>query len=66
MGRGVTAFKAQGGYSEAEQVVLYCVVTRLELTKLESIVRSRDATAFMVISPILDVDGGVVKRRAFH
>ena len=39
-GRGVTAFKAQGGYTEVEQVVLYCVVTRLELTKLESIVRS--------------------------
>lgn len=66
MGRGVTAFKAQGGYTEVEQVVLYCVLTRLELTTLESIVRARDATAFMVISPILDVDGGVVKRRTFH
>jgi uncharacterized membrane-anchored protein YitT (DUF2179 family) len=66
MGRGVTAFKAQGGYTEVEQYVLYCVVTRLELTKLESIVRARDASAFVVISPIHEVNGGVVKRRAFH
>lgn len=66
MGRGVTAFKAQGGYTEVEQYVLYCVVTRLELTKLESIVRARDESAFVVISPIHEVNGGVVKRRAFH
>lgn len=66
MGRGVTAFKAQGGYTEVDQVVLYCVVTRLELTKLESIVRARDESAFVVTSPIHDVNGGVVKRRSFH
>ena len=66
MGRGVTAFKASGGYTETEQVVLYCVVTRLELTRLESLVRARDKTAFVVTSPIQDVNGGVVKRRSFH
>lgn len=66
MGRGVTAFKARGGYTEVEQVVLYCVVTRLELTRLESLVRARDETAFVVTSPIQDVNGGVVKRRLFH
>ncbi len=66
MGRGVTAFKASGGYTEVEQVVLYCVVTRLELTKLDRIVRARDESAFVVTSPIQDVNGGVVKRRSFH
>lgn len=66
LGRGVTAFKARGGFSEAEQEVLFCVVTRLEITKLETLVKNIDESAFIVVSPVLDTSGGVVKRRTFH
>jgi uncharacterized membrane-anchored protein YitT (DUF2179 family) len=66
MGRGVTAFKARGGYTDTEQEVLFCVVTRLELTKLEGIVKAKDKGAFIVVSPIHETSGGVVKKRAFH
>lgn len=66
LGRGVTVLKAFGGYTATERRVLYCVVTRLELTKLEGIVKGHDAGAFMVVSPVHDVSGGVVKRRGFH
>lgn len=63
LGRGVTNFKALGGYSGTEQEVIFCVVTRLEITKLESIVKRIDEKAFVVTVPVLDAKGGVVKQR---
>jgi len=66
LGRGVTALKASGGYTSTEQQVLYCVVTRLEFTRLEAIVQSRDPAAFLVIEQVLDIRGGVIKKRVFH
>ena len=66
LGRGVTVLKGRGGYSTAEQEVLYCVVTRLELTRLEALVMGKDESAFLVISPVHEVSGGTLKRRVFH
>ncbi len=66
LGRGVTEFRAKGGFTESERDVLFCVVTRLEVNKLEAIIRAHDENAFVVISPVHDIQGGVVKRRAFH
>ena len=66
LGRGVTVLKGRGGYTKAEQNVLYCVVTRLELTRLEGLIHSRDDAAFVVISPVHEVSGGTLKRRVFH
>ncbi len=62
--RGVTHFKTTGGYSGSEQDALFCVITRLEITKLESIVKRIDPKAFIVTVPVLDAKGGVVKQRA--
>jgi uncharacterized membrane-anchored protein YitT (DUF2179 family) len=64
MGRGVTVYKGYGGLTSAEQDVLYCVVTRLEIGKVKAIVRERDATAFIVSHALADVEGGVVKKRS--
>jgi uncharacterized membrane-anchored protein YitT (DUF2179 family) len=66
LGRGITTFLAKGGYSQLDSQVLFCVVTRLERNKLESLISSIDSTAFVVTLPVLDTEGGVVKRRAFH
>jgi len=64
LGRGVTNFKTFGGFSGSEQDGLFCVITRLEITKLESIVKRIDPKAFVVTIPVLDAKGGVVKQRA--
>jgi uncharacterized membrane-anchored protein YitT (DUF2179 family) len=64
--RGVTVFKGFGGLSGTEQEILYCVVTRLEIGKVKTIVRAIDAHAFVVSHPLADVEGGVVKRAAMH
>jgi len=60
--RGVTIYRGYGGLTNAEQDILYCVVTRLEIGKVKSIVRSIDQHAFIVSHALADVDGGVVKR----
>lgn len=64
--RGVTVFPAKGGYTHAEQQVLFCVVTRLEISRLETIVKRVDSHAFIVVSPVHETSGGVVKKRVFH
>ena len=66
LGRGVTVLKAVGGYTATEREVLYCVVTRLELTRLAALVKALDESAFIVISPVHEVSGGVVKQRVFN
>ena len=64
--RGVTVFKGHGGLSGAEQQILYCVVTRLEIGGVKDIVHSLDPNAFVVSQALADVDGGVVKRKPLH
>jgi uncharacterized membrane-anchored protein YitT (DUF2179 family) len=66
LGRGVTIYQGRGGMTGAEMENLFCVVTRLELYRLKSLVEELDPHAFVVIHPISDVSGGVVKRRALH
>jgi len=64
--RGVTVYKGYGGMTGAERHILYCVVTRLEIGKVKSIVRAIDESAFVVSHALADVDGGVVKRSGLH
>jgi uncharacterized membrane-anchored protein YitT (DUF2179 family) len=66
LGRGVTIYKGRGGFTEADQDILYCVVTRLEIGKVRKIVEELDDTAFIVIQSISDAGGGLVKRRVVH
>jgi uncharacterized membrane-anchored protein YitT (DUF2179 family) len=66
LGRGVTVFKGYGGMSGAEQDILYCVVTRLEISKVKSIVREIDEGAFVVYHALAGAEGGVVKTRGCH
>ncbi|WP_113654149.1 YitT family protein [Pedobacter namyangjuensis] len=67
MKRGVTIYKGTGGYLEKKDIdIIYTVVTKLEMSKLQSAVREIDADAFIVQQQIADIKGGVVKRQAFH
>jgi uncharacterized membrane-anchored protein YitT (DUF2179 family) len=66
LGRGVTIYKGQRGKSGIDQDILFCVVTRLEIGKVKGIVRDVDPSAFVIVFPLADVDGGVLKRSALH
>jgi len=64
--RGVTVYRGYGGLTGAEQEILYCVVTRLEIGKVKGIIRAVDPSAFVVSHPLADAEGGVLKRAALH
>jgi len=71
LGRGVTAFKSDKGFGlrgefGEEGKVLFCVVTRLEVTKLLLEIEKIDATAFVVQHSIKDTKGGMIKKRPLH
>ncbi len=66
LARGVTIYKGRGGMSGSEQDILFCVVTRLEIGKLKTIVDEFDPSAFLIIHPLADVRGGVIKKSAIH
>lgn len=66
LGRGVTVYRGYGGMTGEDRYILYCVVTRLEIGKVKSIVRAFDKHAFVVSHALADVEGGVVKRTVLH
>ncbi|MTH52444.1 DUF2179 domain-containing protein [Bacillus mangrovi] len=61
LGRGTTKLKGKGGYSDAETEVIYAVVTRLEVTKLKSIIQEIDETAFITIMNTQETQGARFK-----
>lgn len=67
MGRGVTVYKGQGGFGKhgekTEIYIVYTVITRLELNKLNIELQKIDADAFVVMSSVKDTKGGMIKKR---
>lgn len=66
LGRGVTFLDGLGGFSKDKKTILYSVVTRLEISKLRSIINDKDENAFVTINDVSDVMGGKHKKRAIH
>ncbi len=71
LGRGVTVYKAESGFGKSgmsydENKVLFCVVTRLEVTKLLLEIEKIDPEAFVVQHSIRDTKGGMIKKRPLH
>jgi uncharacterized membrane-anchored protein YitT (DUF2179 family) len=63
LGRGVTRFNGRGGVEDIEYDILFCVVTRIELPRIQSSIQALDPNAFMVVNHVSDVRGGLVKPR---
>lgn len=71
LNRGVTVFKGSGGMgstgvSDSEQSILFCVVTRLEIGSVKSLVNEIDPAAFITTHSLSDVEGGLIKRPVLH
>jgi uncharacterized membrane-anchored protein YitT (DUF2179 family) len=66
LGRGVTFLEGKGAYSGEHRTVIYSVVSRLELSKLRSIINDKDQDAFVTVSDVSDVMGGTHGKRAIH
>jgi len=66
LGRGVTYLHGEGAYTGNNKKVIFCVITRLEESKMKEIVRSIDTHAFLAIGNISEVRGGRFKKKDIH
>lgn len=69
--RGVTVFRGHGGMgstgvSDEEREILYCVITRLEIGTVKSVVIEIDDQAFITQHALSDVQGGLLRRKVMH
>jgi uncharacterized membrane-anchored protein YitT (DUF2179 family) len=67
MGRGVTVYNGKRGYGKKEETkpvdIIYTVITRLELRKLNVEIQRIEPTAFVVMNSVKDTKGGMIKQR---
>ncbi|MTI22898.1 YitT family protein, partial [Fulvivirga sp. RKSG066] len=68
LGRGVTIYNGKGGYAKEGETlkdteILFTVITRLEIAKLQTEINKIDAGAFLIMNSLKDTKGGMVKKR---
>jgi uncharacterized membrane-anchored protein YitT (DUF2179 family) len=67
IGRGVTVYNGKRGYGKKgysnEIDIVYTVITRLEISKLNSEIQIIDPHAFVVMNSVKGIKGGMVKKR---
>jgi uncharacterized membrane-anchored protein YitT (DUF2179 family) len=67
LGRGVTLYRGKGGYGRhghtSDIDIVYTVITRLEVSKLNIEIEKIDPNAFVVMNSIKDTKGGMIKKR---
>ena len=70
LGRGVTIYKGEGGYAKdgvsKDMDIIYTVITRLELNKLNTEIEKIEPNAFVIMNSIKDIKGGMIKKRPLH
>lgn len=70
LGRGITVYNGKRGFGKrgerSESDILYTVITRLELNKLNAEIQKIDDGAFVVMSPVKDTKGGMIKKRPLN
>lgn len=57
IGRGVTLFYGEGGYTGDHKKVIYCVVTLKELTKVKKLIEEIDKSALISVMDVAEVEG---------
>jgi uncharacterized membrane-anchored protein YitT (DUF2179 family) len=70
LNKGVTVYKGSRGYGKHGEVehdmdIIFTVITRLEVSRLNTEIQRIDSDAFVVMNTIKDLKGGMVKRKIF-
>jgi len=55
--RGTTLLRARGGYTGTSREVIYCVVSRDEVSRVQRIIENIDPCAFVTVNPVHEVLG---------
>lgn len=67
LGRGVTVYKGREGFGKQghtdDKNIIYAVVTRLEISRMNNEIHKIDPNAFVIMTAIKDVKGGMIKKR---
>jgi len=67
LGRGITVYKGRGGFGKQghtdDKNIIYTVITRLEISRLNNEIHKIDPNAFVIMTAIKDVKGGMIKKR---
>jgi uncharacterized membrane-anchored protein YitT (DUF2179 family) len=68
---GMTIYKGEFGFrdvspSHENKRIVFCAITRLEVSNLISQVEEIDPNAFIIQHPIKDTKGGLIKKRPLH
>jgi uncharacterized membrane-anchored protein YitT (DUF2179 family) len=67
LGRGVTIYNGRRGFGKMGETreieIIYTVVTRLELNRLNTEIEIIDPKAFVVMNSVKDTKGGMIKKR---
>ncbi|MCO6499872.1 MAG: YitT family protein [Vicingus serpentipes] len=70
LGRGVTVYNGKRGFGKTgdsqEMDIVYSVITRLDINKLNTEIQKIDPNAFVVMNSVKDIKGGMIKRRPLH
>jgi uncharacterized membrane-anchored protein YitT (DUF2179 family) len=67
LNRACTIFAGKGGYGKSgksyDKDIIYTVVTRLELSKLQTEIDKIDRNAFIIMGIVKDLKGGMIKKK---
>lgn len=67
LGRGVTVYQGKQGFGrrgERKEIdIIYTVITRLEISRFNTEIEKIDPNAFVTMSNVKDIKGGLIKRR---
>jgi len=70
LGRGVTVYRGRRGFGKrgetTEVDIIYSVITRLEISRINSEINKIDPNAFVVMQSVKDTRGGMIKKRRLH
>lgn len=66
LGWGVTMYSGKGGYEKNHSLreidIIYTVILRLDVAKLQTEIDKIDSTAFIIMNSIKDTKGGMIKK----
>jgi len=68
LGHGVTVYSGKKGFTKSGDAlkgtnIIYTVITRLEIAKLQNEIEKIDPNAFIIMNSVKDTKGGMIKRR---
>ena len=70
MGKGVTIYNGKRGFGKKGENlnktdIIYSVITRLEMTRLQTEIQKIDSDAFIIMNKVMDLQGGHLPKNKF-